>query len=197
MLLQDSPLEKSNPIQDVFESPDDIEVGADRAQDVKVGDTKFKDTPHKGKQGKAKPKKVGSITWVRVVHLLVNSIFSFCLNVFYSSKQKFIILATFNFRLLILSIWSSPKFCPKLTLSQTSPCSISLLKTQSKKDKLLVTSSFPFSHSVFYPLGKFSAIFINFEIVVCKLLQFGRVLKLSFGKELILEILITDSDWFL
>ena len=33
---------------------------------------------------------------------------------------------------------------------------------------------------VFYPFGDFSAIFIDFEIVVCKL--FGRVLNLSFGK---------------
>ena len=32
-----------------------------------------------------------------------------------------------------------------------------------------------FSHSVFYPSGKFSAIFIKFEIVVCKLFQFERV----------------------
>ena len=30
-------------------------------------------------------------------------------------------------------------------------------------------------HSVFYPFGYISAIFIKFEIVVCKLFQFGRV----------------------
>ena len=30
-------------------------------------------------------------------------------------------------------------------------------------------------HSVFYPFGELSAIFIKFKIVVCKLFQFGRV----------------------
>ena len=54
-------------------------------------------------------------------------------------------------------------------------CSISLLKTLREKEKLLVTSNFPFSHSVFYLFKKLSAIFIKFEIVVRKLFQFGRV----------------------
>ena len=54
-------------------------------------------------------------------------------------------------------------------------CWTSLLKTLWEKKKLLVTSNFSFSHSVFYPFGKLSAIFIKFEIVVCKLFQFGRV----------------------
>ena len=54
-------------------------------------------------------------------------------------------------------------------------CSISLLKTLCEKKKLLVTSNFSFSHSVFYPFGELSAIFIKFEIVICKLFQFGRV----------------------
>ena len=53
-----------------------------------------------------------------------------------------------------------------------------------EKEKLLITSNFSFSHSVFYLFGKLSAIFIRFKIVVCKLFQFGRVLNLSFGKEL-------------
>ena len=44
-----------------------------------------------------------------------------------------------------------------------------------EKEKLLVTSNFYFSHSVFYPFGELSAIFIKLEIVVCKLFQFGRV----------------------
>ena len=43
------------------------------------------------------------------------------------------------------------------------------------KEKLLVTSNFSFSHSVFYPLGDLSAFFIKLKIVVCKLFQFGRV----------------------
>ena len=66
-----------------------------------------------------------------------------------------------------------------LSLSQTSPflCvfSTGLLKTMWEKEKLLVTSNFHFSHSVFHPFGELSAIFIKFRSVVCKLFQFGRV----------------------
>ena len=54
-------------------------------------------------------------------------------------------------------------------------CSTSLLKTLWEKEKLLVPSNFSFSHSVFYTFEELSSIFIKFEIVVCKLLQFGRV----------------------
>ena len=54
-------------------------------------------------------------------------------------------------------------------------CITSLLKTLWEKEKLLVTSNFPFSHGVFYPFGEFIAIFIKFEIVICNLFQFGRV----------------------
>ena len=54
-------------------------------------------------------------------------------------------------------------------------CSTSLLKTLREKKKLLVTSNFSFSHSVFNPFGELNAIFIKFEIVFCKLFQFGRV----------------------
>ena len=63
-------------------------------------------------------------------------------------------------------------------------CSTSFLKTLWEKGKLLVTSNFTFSHSVFYPFGELSVIFIQFEIVVCKLFQFGIVLNLSFGRGL-------------
>ena len=51
----------------------------------------------------------------------------------------------------------------------------SLLKTLWEKEKLLVTSNFSFSHKVFYPSAELSAIFIKFEIVVCKHFEFGRV----------------------
>ena len=54
-----------------------------------------------------------------------------------------------------------------------------------EKEKLLVTSNFSFSHSVFYQFGELPAIFIKFEIVICKLFQFGRVQNLVFGKGLI------------
>ena len=50
-----------------------------------------------------------------------------------------------------------------------------LLKTMWEKEKLLVTSNFSFSHSVFHPFGELPAIFIEFEIVICKLFQFERV----------------------
>ena len=46
-------------------------------------------------------------------------------------------------------------------------CSTSLLKTLWEKEKLLITSNFSFSHSIFYPFGKLSAIFIKFRIVAC------------------------------
>ena len=75
-----------------------------------------------------------------------------------------------------------------LTLSQTSPgfyvSGTSLLKTLWEKEKLLVMSNFSFSHSVFYMFEELFSIFIKFEIVVCKLFQFGRVYNLLFGKGL-------------
>ena len=49
-------------------------------------------------------------------------------------------------------------------------CSTSLLKTLWEKEKLLVTSNFFFSHSVFYTFEKLPVTFIKSEIVVCKLL---------------------------
>ena len=63
-------------------------------------------------------------------------------------------------------------------------CSTSLLKTLREKENLLITSNFPFSHSVFYPFGELSTLFIKSEIVVCKLFKFGRAQNLSFGKGL-------------
>ena len=37
-------------------------------------------------------------------------------------------------------------------------------ETLREKEKLLVTSNFSFSHSVFYPLGELTSIFIKFKI---------------------------------
>ena len=48
-------------------------------------------------------------------------------------------------------------------------CRTCLLKTQWEKEKLLVTSNFSFSHSVFYQFREHSAIFIKFKIAVSKL----------------------------
>ena len=63
-------------------------------------------------------------------------------------------------------------------------CSTNLLKTQWEEEKLLVTSNFSFSHSVFCPFGTLSTIFIKYEIVVCKLFQLGQSEIMSFGKGL-------------
>ena len=63
-------------------------------------------------------------------------------------------------------------------------CSTSLLKTLWEKEELLIRSNFSFSHSVFYPFGELSAIFIKFEIVICKLFHVGSVENFSYGKGL-------------
>ena len=44
-----------------------------------------------------------------------------------------------------------------------------------EKEKLHVTSNFSFSVCVFYPFRELSTIFIKFEIVVCKLFEFGSL----------------------
>ena len=54
-------------------------------------------------------------------------------------------------------------------------CNARLLKTPWEKEKLLVTSNFSFSNSVFYLFGKLSSISIKFEIVDRNFFQFGRV----------------------
>ena len=71
-----------------------------------------------------------------------------------------------------------------LTLSQASPgfyvSAVQVfLGTLWEKGKLLIMSNFSFSHSGPYPFGEFSAIFITFEIVVCKNLSFGKGLTIS------------------
>ena len=63
-------------------------------------------------------------------------------------------------------------------------CSTTILKTLWEKEKLLMTSNFSFSHSVFYPVIELFAVFIKFRIVVCKLFQFGRVQNMLFGNGL-------------
>ena len=56
-------------------------------------------------------------------------------------------------------------------------------------------SNISFFHSVFYPSWKLSATLIKFVIVVCKLCQFGRVLNLSLGKGLTLNLSDKIVDW--
>ena len=97
-------------------------------------------------------------------------------------KKKIIRQFKFNFSFCIFLGGSFLKTNCKcwVNLFQNKPwflrvCSTRLLKTLWEKEKLLITSNFSFSHSLFYPFGKLSAIFIKFEIVVCKHFQFGRV----------------------
>ena len=44
-------------------------------------------------------------------------------------------------------------------------CNASLLKTMSEKKKMLVTSNFFFSHSLFYPIRELSVVFIKFKLL--------------------------------
>ena len=60
-------------------------------------------------------------------------------------------------------------------------CSTNLPKTRGKKRNFLLQAIPPFL-SVIFPFGELYAIFIKFEIVFCKIFQFGRVLILSFEK---------------
>ena len=64
-----------------------------------------------------------------------------------------------------------------------SVCSTGLLKTLWEKEKLLLTSDFTFSHSVFYQYGELSAISIRFEIIVCKALSVWKSLKFVVWKK--------------
>ena len=69
-------------------------------------------------------------------------------------------------------LWNYKEETTILTIFQTSPAiyvfAVQIFWKQWEKEKLLITSNFPFSHSVFYPFGELSAIFIKSEIVVCK-----------------------------
>ena len=73
-------------------------------------------------------------------------------------------------------------------------CSTSLLKTPWEKKKLLVTSNFSFSHSVFYPFEELSCIFIKSEIVVCKLFQLGRVNICRLGEGYVMVVSHNCTD---
>ena len=65
--------------------------------------------------------------------------------------------------------------------------STSLLKALWEKEKLLVTSNFSFSHSVFFYLfGEHSVVFIKFEIFDCKLfsLEESKICCLGKGSDM-------------
>ena len=72
-------------------------------------------------------------------------------------------------------------------------CSTSLLKTLWEKEKLLITSNFSFSHSVFYPFGELPSIFIKFKIVVCKLFQFGPLQNIVVWERVKIVLFVQSS----
>ena len=105
-----------------------------------------------------------------------------------SSTLRFLVLClvrpdlfVINYCLFIFSKNSFLSLAPLIDKCHTSifngliMCLECLLKVLWEKKKLLISSNFSFSQSVFFPFGEFSAIFIKFEIVVCKLFQLGRV----------------------
>ena len=77
---------------------------------------------------------------------------------------------------LLKTLWEKENPCPDKPLI-LRVCRTSLLKTSWEKQKLLVTSNFCFSHSVFYSFGELSAIHLKFKIVVCKFLPLWKSLK--------------------
>ena len=137
--------------------------------------------PHNAAFWRTKDMKLWKTLWEKE-KLLVTSNFSFSHHVFlHYMTLIFHFKCTLKISLVIcFNLDQSKILSPHkgLTHSQTNPgfyVSVSLLKTLWEKEKLLITSNSSFSHSVFYPFGKFSGIFINFKIVVCKPFQFGRV----------------------
>ena len=83
------------------------------------------------------------------------------------NNPVFILSEAYSFEIQLTPFPNKPWFLPV--------CSTSLLKTLWEKEKLLITSNFSFSHTVFHLFEELSAIFIKVKIVACKLFQFGRV----------------------
>ena len=88
---------------------------------------------------------------------------------------------------LSLSLKKSVYSITSFNSVQTKPlfllvCSSCLFKTLWEKAKFLVTSSFSFSHTVFYPFGELSAKFIKFEFPNSISLEVSFVENLLFGK---------------
>ena len=119
--------------------------------------------------------------------MLVTSIFSFSCNLFYSSQTNFDSKVTltlssanaFNFdQSKNVSFGKYFKQCGLLTLLKQKA-----LKTLSKKQKMLMTENFCFSHNVFYPITDKFNILNKIYVVVCKCCPF-QAKSLSSNKEL-------------
>ena len=88
---------------------------------------------------------------------------------------------------LMRAMWKSKGSSEKMFENKINPfpnkpwflhvCSTSLLKTLWEKEKLLVTSNFSFSNSVFYPFGELSAILIKFKNCHLQTLSVWKRLK--------------------
>ena len=94
--------------------------------------------------------------------MLLFSILYFSHNVSALSEKEFLSNTHLILRLLMLSRWKIDPFPNKPWFLRV--CSTILLKTLREKKKLLVTSNFSFSHSVFYLFGELSAIFNKLEL---------------------------------
>ena len=77
----------------------------------------------------------------------------------------------------MLSIWTTLKnFMACSTLSQTSPClQYKSYENTMGKGEIAHNEQFFLFPQFFHPFGELSAIFIKFEIVICKLFQLERV----------------------
>ena len=82
-------------------------------------------------------------------------------------KEKWLVMSNFSFSHIVYKR-------PVLQTRKNQGLFRKELKILWEKEKLLVTSNFSISHSVFHPFEELSIISIQFEIMVCKLLQFGR-----------------------
>ena len=74
--------------------------------------------------------------------------------------------------------------------------STSLLKTPWEKEKLLVTSNFFFSHSVFYPFGELQPFSLNVKLSSANSFSLEESKNLSFGKGLKTWWEIADNQHF-
>ena len=106
--------------------------------------------------------------------IMVTNIFFFSHNVFLSRFLKVI-----KIKGCVINPFSNKPWFLRV-------CSKSLLKTLWENEKLLATSNFSFSHSVFYPFRDLSAIFIK--------LKNCRLQTLSFLKSLKFVVWESDED---
>ena len=75
----------------------------------------------------------------------------------------------------LISVWSSLTFCHLLQFKRALV--FTCLDRKAFENTVGKKRNLSFSLSVFYPFEELSAIFIYFEIVVCKLFQFRMSLK--------------------